>query len=111
MQAPGQIGVEALEEIVRRIVSTARPKRIILFGSAARGTLGPHSDLDFLVVVPDGTHRRETSMRIYRALLGVGTAADVVVVTESDVCQYGENSSLVIYPALREGRELYRAGE
>ena len=38
-----------LEEIVRRIVEVAQPERVILFGSAARGEMGPDSDVDLLV--------------------------------------------------------------
>ena len=34
-------------EIVRRVVKVAEPDRIILFGSAVRGEMGPDSDLDF----------------------------------------------------------------
>ncbi len=98
-----------LDELVRRIVATVNPRRIILFGSAARGQMGPHSDLDILVVMPDGTHRRRTGHQIYRALLGLGFATDIAVVTESDVQQFADEHSLVICPALREGRELYHA--
>jgi hypothetical protein len=39
-----------LGEIVRRIVEVAHPDRIILFGSAAHGTMGPDSDLDLPVI-------------------------------------------------------------
>lgn len=98
-----------LEELVRRIVRVARPKRIILFGSAARGEMGSHSDLDLLVVMPDGVHRRRTAREIYRSLGGIGMPKDIVVVTESDVAFFADEPSLVIYPALREGREIYRA--
>ena len=45
-----------LAEAVRRAVEVARPIRIILFGSAARGTMGPDSDFDLLVVVPGPVH-------------------------------------------------------
>jgi len=41
-----------LDELVRRTVEAVQPRRIILFGSAARGTMGPQSDLDVLVVMP-----------------------------------------------------------
>jgi len=102
---------ELLDRLVRQIVETVRPRRIILFGSAARGQMGPHSDLDFLIVMPDGVHRRQTARTIYRSLLGFGIAKDLVVVTESDVRNYADNPSLVLFPALREGKELYRAGE
>jgi predicted nucleotidyltransferase len=98
-----------LAELVQRIVETVRPRRILLFGSAARGQMGPNSDLDILVIMPDGIHRRRTAQDIYRGLLGMGIAKDVVVVTESDIREYGDNPSLVLFPALREGRELYRA--
>ncbi len=98
-----------LNELVRRIVETVHPRRILLFGSAARGQMGPNSDLDILVVMPDGVHRRRTAQDIYCSLLGMGIAKDVVVVTESDIRDYGDNPSMVLFPALREGRELYRA--
>jgi predicted nucleotidyltransferase len=39
-----------LADIVARIVAVTAPERIILFGSAARGQLGPNSDLDLLVI-------------------------------------------------------------
>ena len=37
-------------DIVRRVVEAAQPDKIILFGSAARGEMGPNSDIDFLVI-------------------------------------------------------------
>ena len=33
-----------MDETIRRIVAVAHPAKIILFGSAARGEMGPHSD-------------------------------------------------------------------
>lgn len=101
---------EILDDLVERIVQAVHPRRIILFGSGARGEMGPHSDLDVLVVMPDGVHRRRTAQAIYRGLMGFGIAKDVVVATEGDLREYGDNPSLVLFPALREGREVYRAG-
>lgn len=69
------------------------------------------SDVDILIVMPDGTHRRQTAQSLYRDLPAVGIAKDLIVVTESDVQRYGDNPSLVLYPALREGKELYAAKE
>jgi predicted nucleotidyltransferase len=98
-----------LEELVQRIVAAVHPLRIVLFGSAARGEMGPDSDLDVLVVMPDGVHRRETAQLIRRRLMGFGFAKDIVVVTESDVEKYRSNPYMIIKPALEEGRELYHA--
>jgi len=98
---------QLLDELVRRIVDAVHPLRIILFGSAARGEMGPDSDLDVLVVMPDGAHWRETGQLIYRHLLGLGFATDVVVVTQSDIERYVSNPYMIISPALDEGKELY----
>lgn len=97
-----------LEEIVRRIVEVARPERIILFGSAARGEMDPHSDVD-LMVVKGGVHRRDTAVLILDELGGVGAAVDVVVVTPEDVERYGDSHALVIKPAMQEGKVVYEA--
>ena len=51
---------ELLDDLVERVVEAVHPRRIILFGSGARGDLGPNSDLDLLIVMTDGTHRRQT---------------------------------------------------
>ena len=98
-----------LSELVRRIVESVKPRRIILFGSAARGKMGPNSDLDVLLVMPDGVHRRRTAQQAYRSLRALGVSKDVIVVTEGDVRQHSENHSLILHPALKEGKELYRA--
>lgn len=100
---------EVLDTLVKRIVETAQPIRIILFGSAAEGRMGPDSDLDILVVTRDGTHRRRMAQQVYRCLSGIGVSKDIVVVTESDVREYGDRPSLVLFSALRKGKELYRA--
>jgi len=34
---------------------------------------------------------------------------DIVVATEQDIRRYGDNPSLVLKPALEEGKELHRA--
>ncbi len=100
---------EVIDELIRRIVEAVHPLRIVLFGSAARGEMGLHSDLDVLVVMPDGTHRRRTAQEIYRRMWGLGFAKDIVVVTESDIREHGSNPYLIIKNALEEGRELYRS--
>lgn len=100
---------EILDDLVQRVVQAVHPRRIILFGSAATGRMRANSDLDLLVIRPDGVHRRQTAQAIYRSLTGLGIAKDVVVVTESDVREDGGNPALVLCPALREGTEVYCA--
>ena len=106
--ADGILDQSTLNEIVRRIVEVAQPARIILFGSAARGEMEPHSDID-LLVVKEGVGRRDMAALISRELRGVGAAVDVVVVTPEDVERYGNSHALVIKPALQDGKVVYDA--
>ncbi|QAA76352.1 MAG: nucleotidyltransferase domain-containing protein [Candidatus Bipolaricaulis sibiricus] len=100
------VSADALGEIVRRIVAVADPEKIILFGSAVRGEMRPSSDLD-LLVVKSGVHRRQLAQRIYRDLIGVGQAVDVVVATRDDLDRYGDSVGLVYRSALHEGETIY----
>ncbi len=99
---------EILEDIINRIVETVRPEKIILFGSAARGEMGPNSDVD-LLIIRQGGHSRKLVGRIYRKLHGVGAAVDAVMVSPADVERYKDSHALVIKPALAEGRVVYDA--
>lgn len=96
----------SIEDVVRRVVGIARPERIILFGSAARGELA--DDID-LLVVKSGAHRRKLAGEIYLGLADLGQPVDVVVVTPEDLERYAESPGLVIGPALREGKVVYAA--
>jgi predicted nucleotidyltransferase len=100
---------QTLKEITRRIVETVRPVRILLFGSAAKGTWHKDSDLDLLVIVRGPAHRRRLAQKIYRNLHGVDVPVDVVVATEDDVKTKGERVGNILRPALAEGRVIYDA--
>ena len=98
-----------LDEVVRRIVEVAQPDEIILFGSAARGEIGPDSDLDFLVVKSGVPHRRRLAQAIYLALFGIAVPVDVIVVTPEDIQALRDKMGTMIGPALREGKRVYAA--
>ena len=98
---------QVVDEIVGRIVDAVQPLRIVLFGSAARGEMGPDSDLDILVVMPDGSDRLATAATLHRRLRGLRCAKDIVVVVQSDVELLADNRYRVIHTALTQGRELY----
>lgn len=100
---------ETLAEIIRRVVDVARPQKIIMFGSAARGEMGPNSDVDLLVVKAGSYHRGRLAEEIYLRLHGVGQAVDVVIVTPEDVERYRNSHAVVVGPAVREGRVVYAA--
>jgi Nucleotidyltransferase domain len=45
------------------VVAYFKPRRVILFGSAARGEAGPDSDIDLLVIVDDETSPDKLTFR------------------------------------------------
>ncbi len=100
---------EVLKDIVGRIVEVAAPDRIIMFGSAARGATGPDSDVDLLVIKQGPVHRRRLARAIYRRMIGVGQAVDVIVATPEDLERYGHSPGLVYRSALEEGVDIYVA--
>ena len=73
-----------IDYISRQIAKKYKPKKIILFGSAARGSFASDSDLDFFIVKDDP---RPGSERIYD-VLGMfehHVATDVLVYTPAEV--------------------------
>ena len=108
LMKPSGIDKSTLDEIIRRVVEVARPEKIILFGSAARGEMNRHSDVD-LLIIKDGADAIELMGEIYMNLDGVGAAVDSVVVTPTDVEHYKDSHSVIIKPALQEGRVVYES--
>ena len=93
--------------MVRRLVWQFDPEQIILFGSHARGTAGPDSDVDFLVVMPVKGSKREKQIEMRIALHDIPVANDIIVVTPDDVVRYRNLAGALIRPALIEGKVLY----
>jgi uncharacterized protein len=96
-----------IQELVRRIVQTASPSRVILFGSHARGTSRPDSDYDFLVVASVKGSRRQLRRAIYHSLYGLGVAKDIIVATPEDIEKFGHLIGSILKPALEEGITVY----
>ena len=95
------------QEVTRRIVAAANPVKVILFGSRARGTARPGSDLDLLVIERDPVSVRQEAVRLRRLLRDLEIPIDIIVVGQSFAERYGDIPGSVLYPALREGTVLY----
>ncbi len=104
----GMLDQQTLDDIIQRVVEVAQPEKIILFGSAARGEMNRHSDVD-LLIIKEGGDALDLMGEIYMNLGGVGAAVDAIVVTPQAVERYKDSHALVIKPALREGKVVYEA--
>lgn len=98
-----------IADLTHRIVNAAHPLRIILFGSAARGERRSDSDIDILVVMPDGTHCLNTTRYLYRQICGLGFPVDIMVTTPSILNRHKNNIGLIYRTVLAEGKEIYAA--
>ena len=98
-----------VKELVRRLVRSAQPEKIILFGSRARGDHRPDSDIDLLVVQDSMLPRHKRSLPLYAALseLPVPVDMELVVFTPEEVRDWSAARSAFVTTALREGRVLY----
>ncbi len=98
-----------IDELVQRIVEEVHPLRVILFGSAARGQMAPNSDIDLLIVMPEGVHRRRTAQFLYQRIIGLGVPFDILVATPDDLQKHKDNIGLIYRTILQEGKEVYAA--
>lgn len=92
--------------VVDLVVQTVQPLRIVLFGSRARGDARPDSDVDLMVVVPDGARRLDVAKRLY----DLGIPRFEFVVTTPTLYERRKDSPGLVYRNIeREGHELYAA--
>ena len=98
---------QILDDIIQRIVEVAQPERILLFGSASRGSMDRNSDVDLLIIKEGGDP--DLRARIYERLYGVGVAVDAILVSPADVERYKDSHALIIKPALQDGMVVYES--
>jgi len=99
---------EQIRRAVEILVREARPERVILFGSYARGEAGPDSDLDLLVVEREVPRRQAEMARLRRALSPLRIPADILVADVNQLSSsWADFPGSYLYDALREGQVLY----
>jgi predicted nucleotidyltransferase len=100
---------DAIDRAVEVLAKEMRPRKIILFGSTARGKAGPDSDIDLLVVIERFDSRSAEMNRASALLAPLRIDADVLVYAQLEFEQWGEVVNHVINEALLDGRVVYDA--
>jgi predicted nucleotidyltransferase len=98
---------EKLQIAVDRLVATAHPKRIILFGSRARGNADARSDVDLMVIKETVANRSEELVELDRALTGLTLPVDLLLVSEAEFEERAAQPGTVERAARGEGLVLY----
>jgi predicted nucleotidyltransferase len=99
----------AISEMTRLLIDAAKPRRIILFGSQARGDASEDSDIDIMVVERDPPDRLAEMVRLNRVVRPLRIAVDLLVVSEEKFEYWRDTPGNVYFEAASEGRMLYEA--
>lgn len=100
---------ETIAAVTELLVKAAQPKRIILFGSHARGEATEGSDIDLMVIEEQVPNRVAEMTRLSRLLRSLGVAADLLVVPEATFNYWRDTPGNVYFEAASEGKVLYEA--
>lgn len=103
------INEEKIKEAVNRLVKKFQPKKIILFGSHARGTADKKSDVDLLVICPVTNGRRRLMLEMDLSLEGLELARDIVILTPEEYEKTRHIPGTIARPASIEGKVLYES--
>jgi predicted nucleotidyltransferase len=111
MRASAVVAIDEslIAEIVRRILTVTKPDKVILFGSAATGSMARDSDIDLLVIEANPGDVREESVRLYAALTLLEYPVDVMVMSTERFEETKEVIGGLAYPANKYGRVIYEA--
>src|ERR1700693_4400256 len=95
-------------ELLEPVAACFRPRRGILFGSAARGDAGPDSDIDLLVVLDDDAPPDRLTYRAgMEARRPYQPPADVIACREETYRRFSRIVGTLPYAARTEGVVVY----
>ena len=100
---------EAIRRLTGLLIEAAKPKRIIMFGSQARGDAGEDSDLDVMVVEEGVSDRVGEMVRLNRLLRSLDIPVDLLVVSAEKFNYWCDTPGNVYFEAATEGEVLYEA--
>ncbi len=96
-----------ISQTIEKISEVIVPQKIILFGSANSKNFSRDSDIDWLVIVPKGTDKRKVTQQIYKAILPIGFATDIILITEDEFKDYKGSDAFIIKSIVENGTVLY----
>jgi len=96
-----------IEDITAQIIKKYNPVKIILFGSAARGELGPDSDADFLIIKKETPLYGEDRIRELNHLLERNIPLDLLIYRPEEFEKRMKMGDPFLKAILKEGKVLY----
>lgn len=102
------VAMETIREFSRQIGREFRPRRVVLFGSHARGTATDDSDVDLLVIMPFEGKPWRVAAQI-RERVRPGFPLDLMVRTPQQVSERLSRGDTYLEAVMREGVVLHEA--
>ena len=100
---------ETIRRLTELLVEAAKPNRMILFGSRARGEAAQDSDLDVMVIEEVVSDRVGEMVRLNRLLRSLDIPVDLLVVSAEKFNYWRDTPGNVYFEAATEGEVLYLA--
>jgi uncharacterized protein len=97
----------ALGIVLGRLVATAHPQAIWLFGSRARGDHRPDSDFDLLALFNDDEDLDNKRNAMADAVAGIGVGVDLTACTIGEFEQFRDTAGSLIRTVHAEGHGVY----
>ncbi len=105
-------GVRVPEDLLRQVVARLEPRRIVLFGSHARGDATPESDWDLLIVMDDDAPAERLDWRgLHEARRGFRGAVDLIPCRDSDFRERVDVVGSLSWIAATEGVVVYERAD
>jgi predicted nucleotidyltransferase len=94
---------ELLNAIIAKIACELCPEKVIIFGSYARGTPGPDSDLDILIVMNSELPRHKRVLNVRALFNPQPCPMDILVYTPQEVQYWNGTINHIITEAFETG--------
>ena len=96
-----------IENITLQIIKKYKPEKIILFGSASRGKMGPDSDADFLIIKENTPFYGADRIRELSRMIERNIPVDLLVYKPGEFKRRLELGDPFLRAVLKEGKILY----
>lgn len=97
----------AVERVVKVIAEAVHPQKIILFGSRARGTARPDSDLDLVLIYAGERSKRQVKLDIHRLMQAESLPIDLFVLRPEEMLRQKHVANTLAREVAERGVTVY----
>ena len=101
------ISPTTLRAAIETLAADSKARRIVLFGSYARGDASDQSDVDLLVIEDEVVDRASEMVRLRRLLRPLRIPVDVLVYSSDEIARLAHQTGTALYWAMKEGKIVH----